>query len=163
MNNLRLEKRDYVFIKGKDGKQKPLLLRVSQVGELSSLGRHERLPHLKKEQIEFKPEEVLVNLGKSPAPGKLYGYDLGSRYRKTEVHPYFGEIHYFAIPDEQSKARFERALDQTEELLKKNRLGFLLDHPTAFEVVPKHGKYAGKYIHSNNPETKPSQIGRAHV
>lgn len=142
-------------------RKKPQLLKVMSLSPdtLTVIGRLEKDPHLSDSTIEVKETDLLVDLGKKPQPGKVYGYDLAKLFRTTKEHDAFGDVHFFTTPDEKNLASFWRGLDRSALCFKKNGLSFLVSKANfVLEVVPKHGKYAGMYIHSGNPEKKLPRI-----
>lgn len=146
------EKKDYLVVKkaNKTGYGfKPMLIRVTGSNPEEVTGRVEVSPHIKNETLTVPATDIILNLGRHPTPGKVYGFDLKKLYRGKSAHDEFGEIYYFTQPDEQNKARFLKALDTSASILKKHRLGFVVSSPFLFEVVPKNGKYAGMYHHSS--------------
>lgn len=152
-----VKKNEYLIVKTvkeTGGYNKPRLIKVISVDDLTVVGRLEKDPHIKEIFIEAKASEVLVNLGKKPSsPGSVYGYNLSKIYHKTKEHDAFGDIHFFTEPDEKNLQSFWKGLDKAAAILKKHGLGCLITKSNfVFEVVPKHGKYSGMYIHSRNFE-----------
>ncbi len=121
-------------------------------------GRLEKTPHIQEVTVSARRSDVILNLGKHPKPGKVYGFDLGRLYLGSKEHKAFGEIHFFTNPDEKEVKSLWNALDTVTEKLNKHRLSGVLELPCVFEVVPKHGKYAGMYMHSKNLDTTPSRL-----
>jgi hypothetical protein len=96
---------------------------------------------------------VLVNLGKDPAPGKVYGVDVTNRYRKTIHSDVWGPIHFFVKPDKDHMKMLRLGLDVTAKKLEKmDLLDFMGKFQT--EIRAKKGKYAGMYVHDRNGESK---------
>lgn len=165
---IELKKNDYCIAEvanrdsdGKDkGPKKMVLMKVTGHSKdgLEVIGRVEHLPHIKEVTVTPRTKDVVLRLGKYPKPGKVYGFDLGSLLIGSKEHPTFGELHFFTNPDEKSVDSLWNALDNVSEKLKKNGLLKVFELPCVYEVTPKHGKYAGKYIHPANIEKSPGRI-----
>lgn len=140
--------------------KKLVLMKVT--GQSSSLkeinGRLEKDPHIKAVTVSPKATDVLINLGRTPKPGKVYGFDLSKIYLGSKEHDAFGEIHFFTNPEEKSVNQLWTSLDSLAKKLNKHGLSKLLELPTVYELIPKHGKYAGMYIHSKDTEKYPNRM-----
>ena len=121
-------------------------------------GRLEKCPHIQELTVEAHRKDIILNLGKYPKPGKVYGFDLAQLYLGSKEHKAFGELHFFTNPEEKAVASLWSALDNVHDKLRKHGLSGLLELPCTFEVVPKHGKYAGVYMHSKNLDKVPSRL-----
>lgn len=142
------------------GKSKLVLFKVTgSSGDSDEIhGRVERTPHIKEVSVSASPKDIVINLGKKPFPGKVYGYDLSRLYLGSREHSAFGDIHFFTRPEEKSVDSLWNALDNVAERLRKNGLSKLLELPCVYEVVPKHGKYAGMYHHPKDVEKTPGRV-----
>lgn len=145
---------------GSKGAPKMVLFKVTgSTGDGREVhGRVERNPHIKEVTVSAQRNEVLLNLGKHPKPGKVYGFDLGRLYLGSREHHAFGEFHFFTNPEEKTTESLWNSLDTVSEKLTKHRLAGLLELPCVFEVVPKHGKHSGLYTHPKNLEKTPAQL-----
>lgn len=142
------------------GQKKLVLLKVtghSKDGQ-SVIGRLERQPHIKEVTVTPALTEVLINLGKKPKPGKVYGFDLSMLYLGSREHSSFGDLYFFTRPEDKAVDSLWTALDTVTEKLKKVGLSKIFDLPCVFEIVPKHGKYAGRYFHPKDVEKNPGRI-----
>lgn len=154
-----IKKNDYVVVqttKESGGLNRPQLLKVQVIDRISGdvTGRLEKDPHLKEVQVTAKPTEILTNLGKSPKPGKVYGYDVGALYRRTE-----DDLHLFTEPDPAHLEKFLKGMSAGESIVKKKGFGRLVNAcQFELEIVPRNGKYAGLYAHSRDPERNPHRI-----
>lgn len=150
--------------KDADGNEKgPRKLTLMKVTGFSGggdevIGRVENLPHIKEVQISVPPKNIVLGLGKRPRAGKVYGFDVSQLYLGSREHDTFGDLHFFTRPEDQAVNALWSALDSVHDRLKKHGLTRLLDLPCVYEVVPKSGKYAGKYIHSGDIEKTPGRI-----
>lgn len=155
----QVNKKDYVVIqttREAGGLNKPQLLRVTAVDKLSGdfSGRLEKDPHLQEIELTATVNDLLVNLGRSPKPGKVYGYDLERLYRGSD-----DDLHFFTQPDPAHLEKFLKGMASGQALLKKKGFGRLIDTVQyVTEVVNKNGKYAGMYKHSRNPDKNPHRV-----
>jgi hypothetical protein len=106
----------------------------------------DHLRYAEERTIEITTRDILVRLGKSPKPGKVYGVDVANVYRKSISHEFWGLIHFFVKPDDEVKKRLKVGLDYCGNKLDK--MGFR-EYTTKFqtEIKAKKGKYAGMYQH----------------
>lgn len=162
---IRVEIGDYVVCtyKGKaDDTPKPYLIKTTSVtnGEVS--GRQEAKDvHRNPTHLTFKTRDVAANLGSKPLDGKVFGFDLASRYRgSVDLHEDFPTLHVYAGGvSKSSRDSLLTSMDFVSNRLKALGLSFLLDGTaTEWSVHPKRGKYAGYYKHSSNPESHPHLI-----
>lgn len=136
--------KDYVLFRGTP--DSPIhLMRVTAVKGDSIHGRLEKDPHIKPTPIELKEDQVVLNLGKRPVSGRVYGHDLSFLYRRTkEVGPY-GSVHLFTDVTEETWDKFLEGAREVYKKLKSNRLDFLLSEDLVWQVVSREtsGKWAG--------------------
>jgi hypothetical protein len=101
---MKHHKDEYVIVSGKEAK--PYLAQVHDNNEnkktLTVIPDKFRYRGIN--AVEMPYSGVLVNLGKDPAPGKVYGVDVTNRYRKTIHSDVWGPIHFFVKPDKTSWA-----------------------------------------------------------
>ncbi len=103
----------------------------------------------RREQIEVQSKQIILNLGPTPAPGKVYGCDVSRLWVKTFEHPFWGPIHFYTKLDKDAILMLRKALDSTAKTVEKLRLEPYADlfHT---EIRAKSGKWAGMYVHSKN-------------
>ena len=145
-----------------EGKMDKKLVLIKVTGSSNSgkevIGRLEEYPHIKQVTVTPKATDVFINLGRTPRPGKAYGFDLEAIYLGPKEHDVFGELHFFTNPDEKATKQLWSSLDDVAKRLKKHSLSKLVDLPCVYEVTPKHGKYAGMFYHSGDLEKVPHRI-----
>ncbi len=101
-------------------------------------------------------KQIILNLGPEPHPGKVYGHDVATLFRKRLDHPDFGNVHFFYRPAKEVLVDLRTSMDAAAKKLKKTGLEFLLD--CEFEVLPFNGeKYAGRFLMSKK-EDVPKRI-----
>lgn len=162
---IRVETGDYVVCtyQGKaDDSPKPYLIKTASVAEGEVSGRQETKDvHRNPTTLTFKARDVVANLGRKPLDGKVFGFDLASRYRgSVDLHEAFPTIHVYAGGvSKSSREALLKSMDYTATRLQSLGLTFLLEgDATEWLVHPKRGKYAGYYRHSSNPENHPHMI-----
>ena len=162
--NKSVSKGDYAVVQTTDenGKSsKPILIKVKSTSGSSLIGRLEKDPHIVESSLEFKPSDVMVNLGPEPSPGKVYGFDLSQLYLGSKEHEGLGDVHFFTRPDKETGASLWKGFDKAVNALKSHGLSRLPSKAKfELEVYPKRGKYAGMYIHSKNFD---KAIPRIHI
>lgn len=123
------------------------LIKVKEVDGKTITGLNQKMKrdaegkYEKRFPITVKKSEVLVNLGPSPRPGKVYGVNIEPLYKKVDTNT-VGEILFFADYDEKQTSVIKKALIRTVKKLKAKRLGGV---PFQVEVRNPEGKYAGWY------------------
>ncbi len=140
-------------------KEKKVLFKVVNPETSSGkvIGLIENVPHIEKQSIEVDVKQIILNLGKDPVPGQIYGFDVGSLWRDTKQHDQFGDVHFFTTPDEKDIKSLWTSMDITVKRLKAHGLQDVLRLPCVYEVIPQKGKYAGMYRHPRN-EKVPGRI-----
>ena len=147
------------YHKQDSGKAKIYLLRVESLqGDLVTGTLQTPTVHLNPVKASFNREDVVANLGLKPTPGKAYGFDLSKLYRgERSLHPDFPEFHVFSIPTKENRLAFSEDIGKLLKLLKRNSIEFLLEE-TAWEIVPKNGKYSGMFMRSKDVRQQPDRI-----
>jgi hypothetical protein len=140
---MKISKGDFLVID--TGKRMLIKARTVEEGTVSGInqtmkrgkdGRYEkRLP------VTARTKEVIVNLGKSPPPGKVYGVKIEPLYQRVDTNT-CGQILFFSDMKEKEVTATKNILIKTYKELKKQRLGGI---PAQIEVRPPEGKYAGWY------------------
>lgn len=157
-----INKGDYCVaeVANEEGKAKRYLLKVtgfsSDGKEINS--RLEDVPHIKEVGITVQSKQVILNLGRKPYPGKVYGFDLERLYLTSHEHDAFGDVHFFCRPSKEEIKKLWSSMDHVAEKLKKHGLSRVFELPCTVEVIPKNGKYAGRYIHPANLTKNPGRL-----
>lgn len=120
-----------------------------------NLARDAHIP-TRRSAVEVVPRDVLINLGKDPRPGKVYGVNI-ERVVGHKEHDTFGRIHFFYKPHKDVGANIMSALDKAAKILRKNRLDFVVGEEV-WEVYAPSGSRAGAYARSRKPELNPSRF-----
>lgn len=113
--------------------------------------------HLPKQRttLTVPKKQIILNLGTSPRPGKIYGLDTTNLFYTKKDHDDFGVINFFYKPDKQIVKDLWDSMAKVAKILKKHGLSFLLDDPI-FEVLRYHKeKYAGEYMHAKSDKVPP--------
>ena len=101
--------------------------------------------HIKKTQATIEAWQVVLNLGKEPEPGKVYGWDTGHVFKKTVSTDCGSDIHFFADLKSKAETRAVEGLVSAKKILKKHGLAFVTDLPVHLEIHAKKAKYAGMF------------------
>lgn len=113
----------------------------------------------KRALFEIPVKDIVLDLGETPHPGKVYGFDTTNLYTgKVIHHDFFGPIHFFYRIKKEPGRALMAAFDRAAKILEK--LGFepmrdciwMVQHPDT------SGKYAGYYTHSPNTEKVPHTL-----
>jgi len=161
---IQAEKGDYVLVRTPDSskaKIKAALVKLrGQDSNGALFGRLEKDPHIKATNVTFDEKDIVVNLGRNPPAGKVYGVDLTSRYRASREHDTFGQIHFFTSVEPDTFEKFWSSLDKVESRLNKLGLLGIVSQPIVYEVHPQEsiGKYSGYFQKSKDPEKNPHRL-----
>lgn len=143
------------------GGGKTQLLKVSMVeGEefLGVIAKNSHIPELKK-SVEYPLKSIVVDLGKKPAPGKVYNQDLNKLYVGKKGVEHFGEFYFFYKPSKETFGNLRKASRIVAKRLKKLGLYNVLSNNIYWEVEPATGqKYAGMYKLTANKDYVLHQI-----
>lgn len=153
---------DYVII----GQQKSETKRVMLLAKVTTThgdsetfrAAVEDLPHLRDTVAKFKAKDVIVNFGRKPEAGKVYGFDLAKIYLGKRPHDDFNEFHFFTRVGKDIGDKLYKSADRVAKKLSKNGLSFLFGAPCVYEVVPKSTKYSGMYIPARAKQNLPARI-----
>ena len=151
---MSITEKDYLVVKVKQGS--PFLVRVVEASSKVINTVMEKDRHLTKKYVEVNPNDVLVNLGSTPKPGKVYNVDVSNLYRTTLTHDWWGSIHFFVKLEKPVLTQLKASLDRTARHLDKRGLSGVTESFIT-EIRAKHGQYAGMYQHSTK-EDSPSRI-----
>lgn len=101
--------------------------------------------HIKKTQATIESWQIVVNLGKAPDHGKVYGWDLAHVFKKTVSTDCGSDVHFFTDLKSKGEAKALEGLVSAKKILKKHGLGFVTDLPVHLEIHAKKAKYAGLF------------------
>lgn len=150
---IRIKKGEYCIAR-QEGKKDYLFKALSDSDAKTVEAVIEKNSHMQgmRHTMTVKIEDVVVNLGPDPYPGKVYGHDVGSVLRKRREHDKFGDVFWFYQPEKQVVTDLNESMDAVYLKLKKAGLDFLIKD-VVFEVHPYYsGKYAGMFLKSSNEE-----------
>ncbi len=100
--------------------------------------------------IKYNPDEIVANLGASPAFGKAFGINI-EPFSHTIKHSFWGNINFYRKLDAKESKALKRGFAKAKEALEKEDcFGFL---PLTVEIRNKQGKYAGKYVCKTDKKT----------
>jgi len=140
-----MNEKDYIIYQVKDGK--PTLARVNSVGKDTIEVLLEKNVHLDRKVTEITKKDIILRLGPTPSPGKVYGCDVSNLYRKSITHDFWGTLHFFVGLPKETLNVFRKSLDHTAKVVEKLGLEDFTDVFTT-EIRAKTGKYAGMYKHN---------------
>jgi len=103
-------------------------------------------------QKEFKPEDVIANLGKKPAIGSVFGVKIEPFIKKLTL-PDIGEVRLYR--EKFTKQHFDLLKSCSEtvfKLFKKHRMTSWLDNFSHIELRTKVSKYAGTFTYKRTKE-----------
>lgn len=153
---------EYVVGLAPGSDKKTLLIKVEGITKGVAHGPIQKDAHVKDKMSigEIPVGNLLINLGKDPRAGKVYGHDVGNLYRGKRVHPDFGTLYYMYAPEKSLRDDFDKALTRAYKTLKQADLDFIVQtNTTIWEIQPfTGGKYAGMYKRSSNVEKNPHRI-----
>jgi hypothetical protein len=138
----------YIIFSSKEGGKEFSLMRANVLTKDGVVqGRLEHDPHIRPTAVECSLEDVVLDLGKTPKPGSVYGKDLSFLYRKTLDIPHLGDVHLFTSVPREVGQEFVSQAKGLYKTLKEMKLGFLLHSGIVWQVVSRHtaGKYSGMY------------------
>lgn len=101
--------------------------------------------HIKKTQATIESWQIVVNLGKTPDHGKVYGWDLAHVFKKTVSTDCGSDVHFFTDLKSKGEAKALEGLVSAKKVLKKHGLAFVTDLPVHLEIHAKKAKYAGLF------------------
>lgn len=141
---------DYLVVRSVDNPNSQFLGQVAKTGS-ALIVTDERDRHIAANDVEIESDQVMVNLGPTPSPGKVYGIDVENLYRTTKSHPVWGSICFFRDLPKELKQALRTSLDKTGERLAK--MGFEpLFEKFVVEILNQHGQYAGMYVHKKGKD-----------
>ena len=154
---MSFEKGDFLICRVPQSKRN-FLMSVSSLDGCVIRGNLARDAHIpsRRSAVEVVPRDVVINLGKDPRPGKVYGVEI-ERVVGHKEHDTFGRIHFFYKPHKDVGANIMDALDKTAKILRKNRLDFIVGEEV-WEVFAPKGNRAGAYARSRKPDVNPSRF-----
>ncbi len=159
---MEITKGDYIIARTESSKT-PFALKIKSASPGSLVGVIAKDQHVpgKKEVLELKPTEVILNLGMDPRPGKVYGVDVTNLYRFRVEHDKFGTLYYMYRPTKEIMDSLSRAFNIAYKKLKSNGLEHLAgEDQVLWEVVSYNKeKYSGMYFH----RPKETEFCRYHI
>lgn len=131
---------------------KPLLLKC-EISDTMCKGRVER-DHSKTDKdefVEFKPEDVVANLGKRPRLGTVHGVKVEPLVTKIpSTTKMWSEIRVYKFLTKEQIAELSKEIHECTTILRKYGLGSLR---CELEIRNPVGKYSGSYKHRPKAET----------
>ena len=123
-------------------------------------GVREKNAHIKglRQGFEISQRDVVVDLGATPHPGKVYGIDVSDRFCGRKIHDFFGPVCFMYKPKSEVSNKLWSAFDEAASILKKAKLP--APENTVWEVIScaVKSKYAGSYSHSKKPDKDPHRF-----
>jgi hypothetical protein len=95
------------------------------------------------ENIQYKPEDVVCNLGPDPRQGSYLGVKVNP-YQRTVETKQFGPIHLFCKVPKEDMTALKKAMKAVHSKFSKEASVSFLPL-NAINLYPKKGKYAGSY------------------
>ena len=126
-------KRCLIKVKEVEGKN---VTGIAQQMKRTADGKYEKRP-----SITVKTRDIVVNLGATPLPGKVYGVNIEPLYKKVDTNT-CGQILFFVDMDDAHTKKTKNALIKVFKKMKAKRLAGV---PCEIEVRRPEGKYAGWY------------------
>lgn len=154
---MRVQKHDYLLCKEAKGEFLVRAMEDSSGGDVAVyMEKNCHMPN-QRTTLNVSDKHIVLNLGATPNPGKVYGVDVVNLYRGRKEHEDFGTINYFYTPKKEVTKDLSAAMTKTAKILRKWKLEFLLDD-IVWEVLRYHKeKYAGIYYPARNEKT-PARI-----
>ncbi len=139
---MEIKKGDFVVIdQGKNVLVKVIAIEGKEFRALNqAMKRNTEGKYEKKLPTVFRKRDVVVNLGPSPRPGKVYGVKIEPLYRKEQSDD--ARFLFFVDYDDKLVARTVKAVSRAYADMKKARLNGI---PAEIEVRNPEGKYSGWY------------------
>lgn len=103
----------------------------------------EKDKHWSPKRIEVELSSIVLNLGKEPEAGMVYGQDLEHIYRGAIEVPYGILVHKFSAFEESVDDQIKTAFTKAFKILKSAGLLGMTQLPMLYEVKQKTSKYAG--------------------
>ena len=101
--------------------------------------------HFNPKRVEIKKHQITLNLGADPAPGFVYGQDLGNLYRGSIATEYGIDFHKFSKFPEKVNLQVENSVSKALKALKSHGLLCATRLPLIYEIKQKTSKYAGMF------------------
>lgn len=140
-----MKKRKYVIYKRGRSLQLGRVVSKSKDAVVVSDDSFGNIPHFKKIE-EVPAEDIVLDLGSNPHPGRVYGKDLSNIYLGTKKVGSLGQVAFFGKPTKKAVKNLALASSVVYKRLKKYKIEELLNHNVYWHVVNTlPGKYAGKY------------------
>lgn len=134
--------------------------KVESVSKGIVYGIVEKNAHIKamRSGFEIPVNDVVIDLGKKPHPGKVYGQDITNRFCGRKVHDFFGAICFMYKPPKEVAAKLWSAFDESARILEK--VGLPAPEQTVWEIQSAEikAKWAGYYKHSPKADKNPHRF-----
>lgn len=101
------------------------------------------------EKVTIPVKNIVLDLGPNPLPGKVYGIDLVNRYRKTLIHPFWGNVCVYTEIDKAQLKLVHSSLERTAKKIERMGVESYVDLCDT-HLIAKQGKWAGRYKHNGN-------------
>lgn len=124
-------------------------------------GYIEKNSHIPKQRklFEIATKDIALDLGPKPYPGSVHKFDTSHLYTgHKKIHDFFGELHFFYVPEKETGKVLMQAFDKAAAILQKAKMP--APEHTVWEINPKEmkGKWAGFYAHSKNYLKMPHRL-----
>lgn len=152
---MKIQPNDLIFVTPTESESKSpklVLVRVTKINADTIIGVMEATRHQSASTIEVPKASVALNVGETPPPGKVYGYDLHHIFTRRRTIDPLGEVAFFTRATKEQVSSLRTAAANVEKRLRKAKLDFILEAPIDYHIVSKEraGKYAGMYHHSKD-------------
>lgn len=137
----KLSKGDYIIASSEQGKFQFLKVRSASADVIKAVVEQSQVEN-KRVSIEIKPEEVVLNMGRRPKFGRVYG-QLIEPLRAIKTFDDWGELHYYRKLDKEEKRVLRKALDFVMQEFRRRKLTFIF--PITVELRNKAGRWSGFY------------------
>jgi len=123
-------------------------------------GVHERDSHVNnlRSGFEISVKDVVLDLGKEPHPGTVYGQEVTSRFVGRKHHDYFGPINFLYKPTPEVSRKLMESFDYAAEILQKARISPPTNSVWEIRSAQIKTKWAGFYKRSKSPEKNPHRF-----
>lgn len=155
----KVKKGDYLIVSEERRKH---LMRALEDGTGTTVEAvNEKNCHIKTLRLAatLNAKDVILNLGPTPAAGKVYGLDVTTLFYTKKTHDALGTVNFFYKPNPEVVKDLWAAFAKVVKILDKRGLLFILEG-LCWEIQPYNGeKYAGRYMKSKKAGSKiPSRI-----
>lgn len=143
-----------------NGTSKTFFGKLEAITKGVAYGTLEKDSHVAKKRraFEIPAKDIVLRLGDSPAPGKVYGQEVGHRFLGRKTHGFFGPIAFFYRPAKVVSEKLWEAFDTAEKILTK--AGLPAPEEAIWEVVGMEppSKWAGYFKYSPKSSDNPHRF-----